>query len=100
MWPDPRRPARYTLGERLASLACAVLFAVPTAFLIWLFLNTAIARTDRLNNPPIPFLGSPVLWTMIGVFLLLSAISPDLFLDLIGFLWKWIYRLGRWTWPY
>jgi hypothetical protein len=84
-----RKQGSYSAGDRLAALGVAVLFAVPTAFVAWFAVNLELAPVGG-------FLSSFWLWGTIILFALMSAVSPNVFVSLLGALWQGLYRLARW----
>ena len=84
------RNRKYTLEDRLSALLLAIVLAIPTAFLCWWVVNVELAFFDA------GFLSSFWLWGTIGVFLVTSFISPDLFVDVLGRVWNLMYRMASW----
>jgi len=79
---------RYSVTDRLAAFATAMLFAVPTAFLVWLVANAHFVQVGG-------FLGSAWLWGAIVVFGVASLIAPSAFPSLLGAIWRFLYWLGK-----
>ncbi len=78
-----------SLSGRLAALAVGIVFAVPTAFLLWFVVNLELAAFDQ-------FLGSAWLWGTIGLSMLVSFFWPDFFARALGAVWDLMQRLARW----
>lgn len=79
---------RYSLMDRLAAFVASMLFAVPTAFLVWLVANAHFVQVGG-------FLSSAWLWGAVVVFGVASLMAPNAFPSLLGAIWRFLYWLGR-----
>lgn len=84
--PSGGRKYASSMGERLAGLFASLFFSVPTATLIWLGVNTSLARRGG-------FIETHYLWMSICALALLALVSPRLYLGMMGGLWRWLLWL-------
>jgi len=81
--------SEHSLGERLVSVMAAVVFAVPTAFLLWVAANLEVASFGG-------FIESSWLWCTIAVFVLVSFFAPTVFVAVLGAVWGSMHRFAKW----
>ena len=80
---------RIDFGDRLVGAIVAVLFAVPTVAICWLVLNYELATVSH-------FLASGYFYIVAGAAVVLGFAFPRLLFDLLGALWRAMYRLAKW----
>ncbi len=76
--------------DRLISVLAAMIFAVPTAFFLWFFLNNHLAYISSGSS----FIGSSVLWAVLAFFTVISVLFEDVFPKLLFFIWRLIVKIG------
>jgi hypothetical protein len=76
--------------DRLIAVLAAMVFAVPTAFFVWFFLNNQIALLGTASG----FFGSSVLWAVLGVFIVIAVLFESFFPKLLFFIWRLIIKIG------
>ncbi len=78
-------------GFLMGQLA-AVLFAVPTAAIVWFATNKELA----LWGPGGAFIGAKGFWLILACFAFVSLFLPRLFPSLLGKVWHGIIRFEQW----
>ena len=70
----------------------ALLFATPTAILLWVSTNKYLA----IWGPSNAFIGTTGFWSIIGFFAFVSTFLPRLFPSLLGKVWHGLIKAERW----
>lgn len=78
-----------TLGSRLMAMLFSLFVSVPTAALIWLWVNRELAFWGG-------FVGSRYLLLSVVVFAVIAFIAPRLFPALLGRIWHGMLSVNRW----
>ena len=79
------------LQRQLMGALAAFIFTVPTLGLLTIFFNLQYAKHD----PNVILIGSTDFWMLVVVFMSVSFIFPELYVSLLGNVWKGIVRIGR-----
>jgi len=80
------------IAERVIGLIVSLVFAVPTAILIWFATNKNLALLGSSNT----LLGSDGFWLILGVFALVAVILPNFFPSLLGKIWHTFIKIENW----
>src|SRR5690606_3238478 len=78
-----------TLGSRLMAALFSLFVSVPTAALIWLWVNRELASWGG-------FVSSSYLLVAAAVFALVACVVPRLCPSLLGRIWHGMIRVNRW----
>lgn len=70
----------------------SMLFAVPTAVLIWLGLNVSLAVWVG-SEAHLSFSG---FWFVLAPFIMVALISPSFFPAFMGRLWRFLLKIVQW----
>lgn len=78
--------------DRLLSLLAAMLFAVPSAFLLWIIFNKQLAWWGDGSSA---FSGN-AFWGIVAVFALVALFFPKLFPELLSAIWQVLIKIVHW----
>lgn len=78
-----------TLGSRLMAALFSLFVSVPTAALIWLWVNRELAFWGG-------FVSSSYLLVSVVIFALIAFAAPRLFPRLLGRIWHGMISVNRW----
>jgi hypothetical protein len=84
-----RNNSENPLVARLMALSASLCFSVPTAFLVWLSLNTGLATIGL-------FLNSSYFLYSVGFCAAVALIAPNIFPSLLGKIWHGLISFERW----
>ena len=83
------RTQHETVGSRLMAALFSLFVSIPTAALIWLWVNRELAFWGG-------FVGSRYLLWSVVLFALIAFATPRLFPTLLGKIWHGMFRVNRW----
>ena len=83
------RTQHETVGSRLMAALFSLFVSIPTAALIWLWVNRELAFWGG-------FVGSRYLLVSVVLFALIAFAAPRLFPTLLGKIWHGMFRVNRW----
>lgn len=81
---------RETLGSRLMAALFSLFVSVPTAVLIWLWINRELGLWAG------GFIGSEYLLGTVLLFALVAFFAPRFFPSLLGWVWHGMASASRW----
>lgn len=77
------------IEERLMGLLASMLFSVPTAAILWLYINASLLSWDL-------FLGSSLFWGCMVFFMAVALFFPAMFPSMLGAIWRAIIYMQSW----
>jgi hypothetical protein len=84
------KPTENPIKARTYALLASLFFSVPTAFLLWFSVNVGLSQVGG-------FIDSDYLWLTILIFSIVAVLSPKVFPDMLGFIWRLILKVyGFW----
>ncbi len=73
-------------------LLASMLFSIPTAVFLWLWVNQQLAIYVHWDA----FLSSAVLWYTILGFMAFALLFPNIFPSIMGGIWRFILGIQKW----